>query len=119
MNTCTNKLNSRRLAWLLRLLHTKRYQILITEYYQLFTIKALKNNPLTDYYLFVTIHPYVDGNGRTARLLMNYFFLSSGYSWLTIRADQRTPYFNALETANTEHNILPFGKFIVGLLEKI
>lgn len=71
------------------------------------------------HYLFVTIHPYVDGNGRTARLLMNYFLLGSGYSWLTIRADQRAPYFNALETANTEHNILPFGEFIIGMIEKV
>lgn len=35
------------------------------------------------HYLFVTIHPYIDGNGRTARLLMNYFLLGSGYSWIT------------------------------------
>jgi len=70
------------------------------------------------HYLLVTIHPYIDGNGRTARLLMNYFLLGSGCSWLTIRADQRTPYFNALETANIEHDILPFGKFIIGMIEK-
>ncbi|NCS68181.1 MAG: hypothetical protein COW32_08390 [Candidatus Aquicultor secundus] len=70
------------------------------------------------HYLFVTIHPYIDGNGRTARLLMNYFLLSSGYSWITIRADQRTPYFNALKTANLEQDILMFGEFIIGMIEK-
>jgi Fic family protein len=70
------------------------------------------------HYLFVTIHPYIDGNGRTARLLMNYFLLSSGYSWVTIRADQRIEYFNALKTANLAHDILMFGEFIVGMLEK-
>lgn len=71
------------------------------------------------HYLFVTIHPYNDGNGRTGRLLMNYVFLTGGYSWLTIRADQRIEYFKALNTANMDEDILPFGKFIVGMLESV
>jgi Fic family protein len=70
------------------------------------------------HYLFVAIHPYVDGNGRTARLLMNYFLLNSGYPWITIRADQRTPYFSSLEKANVEHDILMFGEFIIEMIEK-
>lgn len=71
------------------------------------------------HYLFVTIHPYGDGNGRTARLLMNYLMLAAGYPWVTIRADQRTEYFKALNTANLQNDILPFGEFIVGMLEEI
>ncbi|MCL5291706.1 MAG: Fic family protein [Actinobacteria bacterium] len=70
------------------------------------------------HYLFVTIHPYVDGNGRTARLLMNYALLTTGHPWITVRADQRIEYFEALKRGQAENNILPFGEFIVGMLEK-
>ncbi len=79
------------------------------------------NNPIVKailaHYLFVTIHPYSDGNGRTARLLMNYLLLAKSYSWITIRTEQRIEYFSALNAANLENDILPFGKFIVGILE--
>ncbi len=71
------------------------------------------------HYLFVTIHPYIDGNGRTARLLMNYLLLASGYSWITIRAEQRIEYFTALQKAQAKNDILPFGRFIVEMLENV
>lgn len=69
------------------------------------------------HYLFVTIHPYSDGNGRTARLLMNYLLLAAEHPWITIRAGQRFEYFKGLSAANLEDDILPFGKFIVAMLE--
>ncbi|MDP1808483.1 MAG: Fic family protein [Actinomycetota bacterium] len=71
------------------------------------------------HYLFVTIHPYIDGNGRTARLLMNYLLVVSGYPWITTRADQRFEYFKGLNVANLEDDIIPFGKFIVGMLKSV
>jgi len=70
------------------------------------------------HYFFVTIHPYSDGNGRTARLLMNYLLLTAGYSWTTIRTDQRDEYFEALKKGQLASDILPFGKFIVEMLHK-
>lgn len=70
------------------------------------------------HYFFVTVHPYVDGNGRTARLLMNYLLLTSGYPWITIRVDQRVEYFEALKKGQLERDILPFGKFVVQMLTK-
>lgn len=70
------------------------------------------------HYFFVTIHPYTDGNGRTARLLMNYLLLTTGHRWLTIRADQRVEYFDALKAGQVNGDIVPFGEFIIGLLEK-
>lgn len=70
------------------------------------------------HYFFVTIHPYTDGNGRTARLLMNYLLLAAGYPWITIRVDQRVEYFEALKKGQLNSNILPFGTFIIEMLEE-
>lgn len=49
----------------------------------------------------VSIHPFVDGNGRTARLVMNLILLQNGYPITIIASDkaQRAAYYNALETA--------------------
>lgn len=70
------------------------------------------------HYFFVTIHPYLDGNGRTGRLLMNYYFLSSGYSWVTIRTEQRVRYFEALTKAQLDGDIITFGEFILEMLKE-
>ncbi len=69
------------------------------------------------HYWFVTIHPHVDGNGRTARLLMDYLLVSSGYPWVTIRVDQKARYFDALKQGQVAGDVLPFGEFIVELIK--
>jgi len=51
------------------------------------------------HYGFVTVHPYLDGNGRTARLLMNYRLLTAGLPWITILNDTRFAYFDSLSAA--------------------
>lgn len=48
---------------------------------------------------FLRIHPFVDGNGRTARLLLNYEFVRRGYPTITIKSMQKQEYFDALESA--------------------
>ncbi|MEX2528216.1 MAG: Fic family protein [Gemmatimonadota bacterium] len=61
---------------------------------------------------FAWIHPFPDGNGRVARFLMNTALLGGGIRWLTIRVDQRTPYFAALRRAQVAGEYRDFAGFI-------
>ncbi|TNG91430.1 Fic family protein [Pasteurellaceae bacterium USgator11] len=49
---------------------------------------------------FVRIHPFVDGNGRTGRLIMNVELMNAGYSIAIIEPMEREDYYNALEKAD-------------------
>lgn len=64
------------------------------------------------HFFFTFIHPYIDGNGRTGRFLMNVIFASSGYDWYIIPVERRDEYMSALETASVEGNIIPFVDFL-------
>lgn len=61
---------------------------------------------------FVHVHPFMDGNGRLARLLMNYMLSGSGLPWTTIRAEERRTYFDALERAHVEDDFVTLGRFL-------
>jgi len=67
---------------------------------------------------FVKIHPFVDGNGRTARLLMNLIAIKNGYPPVVIKKEQRMEYYDALDTAHTTGNYTAFVKMICELAEK-
>ena len=68
------------------------------------------------HFMFVYIHPYMDGNGRMGRFLMNVMMASGGYPWTVIRVDRRGQYMTALEEASVHRNIEPFARFLGGLL---
>lgn len=59
----------------------------------------------------VSIHPFVDGNGRVARLLMNYILLSCGNAPCSIDANDRLAYYGALDAFDQEGNLKPFKDF--------
>ena len=67
-------------------------------------INAAKDHPvviaLEAHYRFVKIHPFFDGNGRTARLLMNGILLRQNYPHTVIAADDRSRYLHALDDAD-------------------
>ncbi|MET0760015.1 MAG: Fic family protein [Flavobacterium sp.] len=62
----------------------------------------------------VTIHPFIDGNGRTSRLVMNLILLQHGYIIANIKGDydSRMQYYQTLETAQTNNNKEDFLLFI-------
>ena len=64
------------------------------------------------HFIFVFIHPYMDGNGRIGRFLMNLMLVSGGYNWTVIRTSERARYMASLEEASANGNIEDFAKFV-------
>ncbi|MBY8963146.1 Fic family protein [Flavobacterium sp. D11R37] len=67
------------------------------------------------HFIFVFIHPYMDGNGRMGRFLMNAMLASGGYPWTVIPVEKRDDYMQALEHASVGQNIEPFARFLAFL----
>jgi hypothetical protein len=70
------------------------------------------------HFVFVYIHPYMDGNGRMGRFLMNLMLASGGYPWTVIPVGDRTVYMEALEKASVGEDIVPFTNLLADLVEK-
>ena len=68
------------------------------------------------HWVFVYIHPYMDGNGRMGRFLMNAMLASGGYPWTVIPVERRIDYMQALESASVDSDIEPFAQFLGGLV---
>ncbi len=87
----------------------------------LFTLIEAEEDPIVravlGHYFFVYIHPYMDGNGRVARFLMNFLLASSHYPWTIIRVSERSRYMSALDFVATDTDIRPFAKFILSEME--
>lgn len=69
------------------------------------------------HFMFVYIHPYMDGNGRMGRLLMNVMLAAGGYPWTVIPLEKREGYMAVLEETSVNQNILPVTAFPGKLVE--
>lgn len=67
---------------------------------------------------FVAIHPFVDGNGRTTRILMNYILMENGYLPINIKAENKIAYYEALDEYGKNNNLNPFMELVIDLEEE-
>lgn len=68
------------------------------------------------HFMFVFIHPYMDGNGRMGRFIFNAMLASGGYPWTVIPVERRKEYMAALEKTSVDYDISDFTKFIASLI---
>ena len=82
---------------------------------------SLEEEPLTAimaHLKFVSIHPFTDGNGRTARLLMNAILLKYGYAPIIVRPTDRKKYLSAIEAYQTKGEETTYIKLMLRLLSR-
>jgi Fic family protein len=79
--------------------------------------KEVPARAVLGHFVFVYIHPYLDGNGRMGRFLMNAMLASGGYPWTIVPVTRRNDYMSALESASVGQNIKPFAQFLARLVE--
>ena len=70
------------------------------------------------HFVFVYIHPYMDGNGRMGRFLMNLMMAAGGYPWTVVPVAERPAYMAALERASVGEDIEPFTELLARLVRK-
>jgi Fic family protein len=72
------------------------------------------------HFKFVYVHPFVDGNGRTARLLMNLILMSEGFPPAIVKAEseKRMAYYQSLERASAEREVGEFVTLIAECVEE-
>jgi hypothetical protein len=70
------------------------------------------------HFLFVFIHPFMDGNGRIARFLMNVMLASGGFRWAVIPKEKRNEYMEALEEASVNQDISRFTEFVAEIVSE-
>ncbi|WP_163970416.1 Fic family protein [Oceanobacillus halotolerans] len=71
------------------------------------------------HFKFVYIHPFSDGNGRIARLIMNLILMENGYPPAIVKAEneQRIKYYETLEMASLKQDVEPFVRLISDCVE--
>ena len=67
---------------------------------------------------FVKIHPFIDGNARTSRLLMNLELIKAGFPPVVIELEDRLEYYKTLDIAHTENDYKPFLELMKKVIEK-
>ena len=67
--------------------------------------------------IFVGIHPFIDGNGRTSRLLLNLELMKDGFPPVIIKVENRLAYYEALDKAHTTEDYDEFISLVEGEVE--
>ncbi|MCK5780893.1 MAG: Fic family protein, partial [Psychrilyobacter sp.] len=67
---------------------------------------------------FVGIHPFIDGNDRTARLLLNLELIKSGYPPIILKVEDKLKYYESLDLAHTKMDYTLFIKLILNAVEE-
>lgn len=67
---------------------------------------------------FESIHPFIDGNGRTGRLLVNLELMKAGYPPIDIKFTDRISYYNAFDTYHTKHDLSAMEKIFAGYVNE-
>lgn len=82
------------------------------------TLEDIYNLSFDAHLNLVTIHPWLDGNGRTSRLLMNYIQYYKEVIPTKVNREEKAAYIQALDRLRKEETNLPFRKFMVNELLK-
>jgi len=67
---------------------------------------------------FEKIHPFVDGNGRVGRLLMNFILYKNNYPMMNIPKTKRFNYYEVLQNAQYKNDLRGFVKFLISILKE-
>lgn len=105
--------------------HTPPAPVLIKEQMGLlidwYDQKSIDLHPITRgamlHAIFVGIHPFIDGNGRTSRLLLNLELMKGGFPPVIIRVENRLAYYEALDKAHTQKDYDDFIKLVATAVE--
>lgn len=73
---------------------------------------------LDAHYKLVSIHPFIDGNGRTARLLMNLLLMQEGYPPAIVRKEDRSTYINFLEKGQTKNDLTDYFEVMLEAVDR-
>lgn len=93
---------------------------LMVDFYK-WLLENINKEPITAilaHFKFVSIHPFADGNGRTARLLMNTLLLKYGYAPIIIRPTDRKKYIAVIENYQTKDDEEAYIRFMLRILNR-
>jgi len=68
--------------------------------------------------MFELVHPFVDGNGRVGRLLLNFIMHKNGYPMINIPSARKSEYYDALQSAQVNGEMRPFVELMMDVLKR-